>query len=114
MPSCPYRRKDRNGRGFVRHKGFRRSGISIPADTPVLTVAAAAAPRIIYGDNATTMQVAEESGVRIIPLDGGSGTLIEVPAPAGKASSGSSAGCNTGLGTFALLAAVPLFLKRRQ
>lgn len=103
-----------DGRTVIAIGNTFEGGVSIPADTPVLTVAAVSVPRIIYRHNATTMQVAEESGVRIIPLDGGQSSIIEVPSPAAQSSSGSSSGCNTGLGAFALLAAVPLFCHKKQ
>ena len=103
-----------DGRTVVAIGNTFKGGVSIPADTPVLTVAAVSVPRIIYRHNATTMQVAEESGVRIIPLDGGQSSIIEVPSPAAQSSSGSSSGCNTGLGVFALLAAVPLFFRKKH
>ena len=103
-----------DGRTVIAIGNTFEGGVSIPADTPVLTVAAVSVPRIIYRHNATTMQVAEESGVRIIPLDGGQSSIIEVQSPAAQSSSGSSSGCNTGLGAFALLAAVPLFCHKKQ
>ena len=98
------------GNSVVAIGNAAKGGVPLPADMPVLTVAAASVPRIVYGDNATTMQVAEESGVRTISLDGSKNTLTASPAPVAQ----SSLGCNIGIGALVLLAAAPLLHRVRH
>ena len=92
-----------------------KEGVSIPAGTPILSVQSVSEPRIDYTHS--TLQKVTEDGVVDLPLTGGSSSLIDVPTPAApvrQPSSDGSSGCNTGLGVFALLTAVPLFFTRKR
>lgn len=104
-----------DGRTTVAIGNTARDGVSIPAAIPLLSVQAASEPRIDYSRSA--LQKTTEDGVIDLPLTGGSSSLIDVPTPATlvrQSGSGGSSGCNTGLGVFALLTAVPLFLTRKR
>ena len=101
-----------DGRTVVAIGSSAKDGVSIPADTPILSVQSASEPRIDYAHS--SLQKATEAGVVDLPLTGGSSSLIDVPTPAAPARQSGSSGCNTGLGVFALLTAVPLFLTRKR
>ena len=104
-----------DGRTTVAIGNTAKDGVSIPADTPLLSVQSASEPRIDYAHSA--LQKATEAGIIDFPLTGGSSSLIDVPTPAApviQPSFGGSSGCNMGIGIFALLAAVPLFFTRKR
>ena len=55
-----------------------KGGLTIPADTPFITVTAASQPGVLYGDNFTTAERASAHGIEIVPLE--SSETVEMPA----------------------------------
>ena len=85
----------------TQHEG----GLSIPADTPFVTIKAAAMPGILYGEDFTTMQRASENGIEIISLETGA-------EGASVLTGSSSGGCNAAGAAPALFAFAPFVINR--
>lgn len=84
-----------------------KGGLTIPADTPFITVTAASQPGVLYGDNFTTAERASAHGIEIVPLESS-----ETVGDAGASASGGSSGCNAGTAAAALLAFAPFIIHK--
>lgn len=84
-----------------------KGGLTIPADTPFITVTAASQPGVLYGDNFTTAERASAHGIEIVSLESS-----ETVGEAGASASGGSSGCNTGTAAAALLAFAPFIIHK--
>lgn len=84
-----------------------KGGLTIPADTPFITVTAASQPGVLYGDNFTTAERASAHGIEIVSLESS-----ETVGEAGASASGGSSGCNAGTAAAALLAFAPFIIHK--
>lgn len=86
----------------TQHEG----GLSIPANTPFITLKAAAMPGVLYGENYTTMLRATESDIETLSLETGSnGATVATDSSSGG-------GCNAGAAAAALLAFAPFIIHK--
>ena len=84
-----------------------KGGLTIPADTPFITVTAASQPGVLYGDNFTTAERASAHGIETVSLE-----ASETVGEAGASASGGSSGCNAGTAAAALLAFAPFIIHK--
>ena len=84
-----------------------KGGLTIPADTPFITVTAASQPGILYGNNFTTAERASAHGIETVSLESS-----ETVGEAGASASGGSSGCNAGTAAAALLAFAPFIIHK--
>lgn len=84
-----------------------KGGLTIPADTPFITVTAASQPGVLYGDNFTTAERASAHGIETVSLESS-----ETVGEAGASASGGSSGCNAGTAAAALLAFAPFIIHK--
>lgn len=98
-----------DGKSVVAIGSSEKDGRIVPANVPIVTVKASETPSVIYGEHDTMMQRADEYGIENVSLE-----MSEDAGGAVSYSGSGVAGCNTGIGILALLAAVPSFLRKRR